>query len=561
MSYEASKSTSSIGGRFKFIPLRLDEEERRYLSILENALEVCEYTDVVDVTFSHLRTSKQSRMMTSLIDLLSIKCGLMMSNDLGKGEALFEGRSLDDNVPLFARIFEIGRRYKIMNPNKMRDTYGKLMYMCMDTQTLDLRQNGKKLNFVNPIKTVYSFLQGTGCEEIMLDPLLEEATLVMEDDFISSVDEAELEMGVARSPRKLAAEESELLKGKRAKLAERSRSKAAAAAALIRKYATSGSETAAEAGAKTAMEDAEESATPAPAQRRTLSAADVERVIASVADNATFLSFNVGPVTRMLEMLTSNFVPDSIREPFSLELSGQPRKAASYSYSSSPSWSSYYSGYSSKYFGKGACLSHDHRTQYTFVKQSLMLWTEIMRYMPRLWIYADQDMLEQPYRLADTGQGYQRVQQCPFVSKCMNAILSNVKSKCPEAWVGLSVVHLGDRDVPNALVFIDKYTQVPRILTPITQCILRIPMVLAQDRAFHHYVREEWKSMEGLRLQILSDFFKHGFDGSGDDGGSCIDGRLTSTWNWCSKLHKKPYYHVFMFTGFQGFDGSDWKQD
>lgn len=45
---------------------------------------------------------------------------------------------------------------------------------------------------------------------------------------------------------------------------------------------------------------------------------------------------------------------------------------------------------------------------------------------------------------------------------------------------------------------------------------------------------------------------------TGDDGGSCIDGRLTSAWNWCSKLHKKPYYYVFMFTGFQGFDG-DWK--
>lgn len=78
---------------------------------------------------------------------------------------------------------------------------------------------------------------------------------------------------------------------------------------------------------------------------------------------------------------------------------------------------------------------------------------------------------------------------------------------------------------------------------------------LADDQAFHAYVREEWGSIEGLRMQILSDFFKHGFDGSGDDGGSCIDGRLTSAWNWCSQLHKKPYYHVFMFTGFQGFDG------
>jgi hypothetical protein len=47
---------------------------------------------------------------------------------------------------------------------------------------------------------------------------------------------------------------------------------------------------------------------------------------------------------------------------------------------------------------------------------------------------------------------------------------------------------------------------------------------------------------------------------AGDDGGSCIDGRLTSAWNWCSKLHKKPYYYVFMFTGFQGFDG-DWKEN
>lgn len=39
------------------------------------------------------------------------------------------------------------------------------------------------------------------------------------------------------------------------------------------------------------------------------------------------------------------------------------------------------------------------------------------------------------------------------------------------------------------------------------------------------------------------------------DAGSCIDGRLTSAWNWCSNLHKKPYYALFKLAGFVGFDG------
>ena len=124
------------------------------------------------------------------------------------------------------------------------------------------------------------------------------------------------------------------------------------------------------------------------------------------------------------------------------------------------------------------------------------------------------------------------------------------------AWVGSSAVHLGDNDVPNALVWLDKYTQVPRIVEP----VVAVVDGLATEGPEAEYVAAAFGSADECRKAILSDFFRHAFDGSGADNfydaGSCIDGRLTSAWNWCSKLAKKPYYHVFMAHGFRGFDGS-----
>ena len=57
-----------------------------------------------------------------------------------------------------------------------------------------------------------------------------------------------------------------------------------------------------------------------------------------------------------------------------------------------------------------------------------------------------------------TAQGLNRVQQAPGVSKTMAAILWRCQQRLG-SWVGSSVVHLGDHNVPNALMFIDKYTQ------------------------------------------------------------------------------------------------------
>ena len=265
-----------------------------------------------------------------------------------------------------------------------------------------------------------------------------------------------------------------------------------------------------------------------------LSAADVERVLASLEDANSYLVSNRDPVQRMLGYLEAFFDPAD---------AGDAREGALASLAIT-------------YGRGGACLSHTHATQYEFVRQTLLLWREIQTQMFKLWVLADGDLLAggRRYRLANTGQGLNRMKSAPGVARAMSQILARVQGAVRGGWVGLSVVHLGDYDVPNALFFIDKYTQVPRILAPLAHAVDRIA-VLDRDPRAHHLVALAGGA-DRCRRAILRDFFRHGFNGSGSDGGSCVDGRLTSCWNWCSRIEKKPFYPILLATGFTGFDGS-----
>lgn len=133
----------------------------------------------------------------------------------------------------------------------------------------------------------------------------------------------------------------------------------------------------------------------------------------------------------------------------------------------------------------GARLSHSHERQYTYVLQSLTLWREVAADSFKIWRLAEEDLLRPGagYRLADTGQGLNRVQQAPATGRAMHALLQRCQATLG-AWVGSSVIHLGDHNVvrgghfregnptpfpnpfsrsqPNALVLLDKYAQVPR---------------------------------------------------------------------------------------------------
>jgi hypothetical protein len=371
-----------------------------------------------------------------------------------------------------------------MNPDKMRDTFGKLMYVLMDAQTPEV-QELLEFPLVRPLQTVWSFLEerlGTeGAAALLDDPLVPMAT-------------AEIPSGPTRS-------RNEVQRDIRAK--EKAREQ------LSRRYAR---------------------------PDRGLSQDDVLWCLYSIADNNAFLLFNRDPIDRLLRYFYAAF-PE-----------GQPP--------SSPELSLAICA------GKaGARLTHSHARQWGFVQQSLTLWREIMHDMFRLYALAESDMLYRGvgYRLADTGQGLNRVQAAPSVARAMSGIVARVQRRCG-SWIGSSVVHMGDHNVPNALFFLDKYMQVPRILNPVVAVLDAIPPLCSRDAGVRSYVLATFGGVEQAQRLILADFCRHAFDGSGADNffdaGSCIDGRLTAAWHWADKLEKKAYAPLFRLCGWTGFDGS-----
>ena len=72
------------------------------------------------------------------------------------------------------------------------------------------------------------------------------------------------------------------------------------------------------------------------------------------------------------------------------------------------------------------------------------------------------------------------------------------------------------------------YPLVPRILGPIVACLENLEKLCDEDYGIQDMVEDGFGGMERLRKDILYDFFRSAFDGSGADNfydaGSCIDG-------------------------------------
>ena len=98
-----------------------------------------------------------------------------MAADYKEGQELFESRDFSANADFYQQVFELGRRHKIMNPDKMRNTYGKLLYMLQDSQLPEI-QDMLGFTAVSPIKTVYTVLEAGGALDMLREDIIHVAT-------------------------------------------------------------------------------------------------------------------------------------------------------------------------------------------------------------------------------------------------------------------------------------------------------------------------------------------------------------------------------------------------
>lgn len=475
-STDADVASEDMLMRAKYIPLRLSYVERKALRLVNAAINVSDYTSTVDREFK----SKSRRQHLQLQQICAFLSGLVSANDYAEGQDVLSDRNFIPYESYLQDVLEVARRYKIMNPEKMRSEYGKLIFLLQDCGSADVKPL-LGIDVFSPIKTVYSFLDARGGLAVLTHAHIGLATREVLAGGGASRDQVQRQI----------------------------MQKNRAIDAIARQSAT-----------------------------RRLSVDDIKLCLYSICDNNSFLNSNLLPIDQCIDLLVKHFHPTVPRDQgFSLAIEDG---------------------------AGGARLSHSHELQYSYVLQSMTLWSTIVRDMFRLWYLAEADLLstEQTYELLNTGQGLQRVQTSSRVYRAMHEILHHTKKRlCYEAggsWIGSSVIHLGDNMVPNALVFIDKYTQISRILGPIITVLNYLEINCRDNVGLGRYF-ESYGGLEKAKICILRDFFTHAFDGSGGDNffdaGSCIDGRLTSAWNWCSQLSSKPYYPLFRLSGFLSFDG------
>jgi hypothetical protein len=103
----------------KYVPLRLEFEERRLLRLLESTIDSSEYTDRVEAAPPAVTAHQLHRhTATVLKNICSVLSGLVVAHAAAE-TSILTLRNFSDHKNLFQAVFEIARRYKILNPERI----------------------------------------------------------------------------------------------------------------------------------------------------------------------------------------------------------------------------------------------------------------------------------------------------------------------------------------------------------------------------------------------------------------------------------------------------------
>ncbi|KAI9908658.1 hypothetical protein PsorP6_016375 [Peronosclerospora sorghi] len=169
----AASVPSVILERAKFVP-----EERKRLRTLEAAFRVSSYTDKLD-TLEWVAPAK--RVRAQLHAICGFLAALEVEAEYKAGQELLGEKKFADSAAFFSEMFALGRRYKIMYPEKMRGEYGKLMYLLQDAMSPAI-QEVLGFSCVRKIRTVYDVLKERDALEMLQDARLAAATMVVASD-------------------------------------------------------------------------------------------------------------------------------------------------------------------------------------------------------------------------------------------------------------------------------------------------------------------------------------------------------------------------------------------
>ena len=159
--------------RSKYIPLRLSYEERKYLRLVKATMNGAEYTDLIDGRVFKSDNRRQGEVVRCIGATLT---GLVTALNHRVGQKLAEERNFSKYEDSIQTIFEITRRYKIMNPEKMRTAYGKMMYLLQDSNSGPIA-DALEMTCVKQISNVYDFLEERGGLDVLRDQYVATATM------------------------------------------------------------------------------------------------------------------------------------------------------------------------------------------------------------------------------------------------------------------------------------------------------------------------------------------------------------------------------------------------